>query len=544
MENVNDIKNSKEYSDFREYQEFRKFKAEQWKSARSKAQFTDDAKIQPQDKEIEDAVLGALMLERDAYAIVCDLLRPESFYDPGNQKIYAAINKLGVMQQPIDMLTVTQQLRADGALDDVGGPVRISELTSNVASAAHIEYHARIVAQKFLARRLISFCSEIEKKSFDESYDIDDLLQEAEGKLFEISQGNLKKDFTQIDPVINSAMEQIEAAGKRESGLSGLQTGFHNLDKLTSGWQNSDLIIIAARPAMGKTAFVLSMAKNMAVDYNTPVAIFSLEMSNLQLVNRLISNVCEIEGEKIKSGRLSRQEWEQLNSRVRSLFSAPLYVDDSPSLSILELRTKARRLVKEHGVKIIIIDYLQLMNATGMKFGSREQEVSMISRSLKQLAKELNIPVIALSQLSRKVEERNDGNKRPQLSDLRESGAIEQDADIVCFIHRPEYYTRSTTDAENRDIRGMAEFIVAKHRSGSVDDIEMTFVARFARFQNRSEPMPFEKGTMASKINDDPGPQEVYIPALADGQPSAVDASAMGLGNDAQGGPMPDFLSE
>lgn len=544
MENVNDIKNSKEYSDFREYQEFRKFKAEQWKSARSKAQFTDDAKIQPQDKEIEDAVLGALMLERDAYAIVCDLLRPESFYDPGNQKIYAAINKLGVMQQPIDMLTVTQQLRADGALDDVGGPVRISELTSNVASAAHIEYHARIVAQKFLARRLISFCSEIEKKSFDESYDIDDLLQEAEGKLFEISQGNLKKDFTQIDPVINSAMEQIEAAGKRESGLSGLQTGFHNLDKLTSGWQNSDLIIIAARPAMGKTAFVLSMAKNMAVDYNTPVAIFSLEMSNLQLVNRLISNVCEIEGEKIKSGRLSRQEWEQLNSRVRSLFSAPLYVDDSPSLSILELRTKARRLVKEHGVKIIIIDYLQLMNATGMKFGSREQEVSMISRSLKQLAKELNIPVIALSQLSRKVEERNDGNKRPQLSDLRESGAIEQDADIVCFIHRPEYYTRSTTDAENRDIRGMAEFIVAKHRSGSVDDIEMTFVARFARFQNRSEPMPFEKGTMASKINDDPGPQEVYIPAPADGQPNAVDASAMGLGNDAQSGPMPDFLSE
>ena len=543
MENVNDIKNSKEYSDFREYQEFRKFKAEQWKSARSKAQFTDDAKIQPQDKEIEDAVLGALMLERDAYAIVCDLLRPESFYDPGNQKIYAAINKLGVMQQPIDMLTVTQQLRAD-ALDDVGGPVRISELTSNVASAAHIEYHARIVAQKFLARRLISFCSEIEKKSFDESYDIDDLLQEAEGKLFEISQGNLKKDFTQIDPVINSAMEQIEAAGKRESGLSGLQTGFHNLDKLTSGWQNSDLIIIAARPAMGKTAFVLSMAKNMAVDYNTPVAIFSLEMSNLQLVNRLISNVCEIEGEKIKSGRLSRQEWEQLNSRVRSLFSAPLYVDDSPSLSILELRTKARRLVKEHGVKIIIIDYLQLMNATGMKFGSREQEVSMISRSLKQLAKELNIPVIALSQLSRKVEERNDGNKRPQLSDLRESGAIEQDADIVCFIHRPEYYTRSTTDAENRDIRGMAEFIVAKHRSGSVDDIEMTFVARFARFQNRSEPMPFENGTMASKINDDPGPQEVYIPAPADGQPNAVDASAMGLGNDAHGGPMPDFLSE
>ena len=475
MENVNDIKNSKEYSDFREYQEFRKFKAEQWKSARSKAQFTDDAKIQPQDKEIEDAVLGALMLERDAYAIVCDLLRPESFYDPGNQKIYAAINKLGVMQQPIDMLTVTQQLRADGALDDVGGPVRISELTSNVASAAHIEYHARIVAQKFLARRLISFCSEIEKKSFDESYDIDDLLQEAEGKLFEISQGNLKKDFTQIDPVINSAMEQIEAAGKRESGLSGLQTGFHNLDKLTSGWQNSDLIIIAARPAMGKTAFVLSMAKNMAVDYNTPVAIFSLEMSNLQLVNRLISNVCEIEGEKIKSGRLSRQEWEQLNSRVRSLFSAPLYVDDSPSLSILELRTKARRLVKEHGVKIIIIDYLQLMSGSG-KSDSRQQEISDISRSLKALARELSVPVIALSQLSRAVEQRPD--HRPMLSDLRESGAIEQDADVVMFIYRDDYYNHDS------EMKGISEIIIAKQRNGPIGTVNLVWLPQYTKFAN------------------------------------------------------------
>ena len=542
MENVNDIKNSKEYSDFREYQEFRKFKAEQWKSARSKAQFTDDAKIQPQDKEIEDAVLGALMLERDAYAIVCDLLRPESFYDPGNQKIYAAINKLGVMQQPIDMLTVTQQLRADGALDDVGGPVRISELTSNVASAAHIEYHARIVAQKFLARRLISFCSEIEKKSFDESYDIDDLLQEAEGKLFEISQGNLKKDFTQIDPVINSAMEQIEAAGKRDSGLSGLQTGFHNLDKLTSGWQNSDLIIIAARPAMGKTAFVLSMAKNMAVDYNTPVAIFSLEMSNLQLVNRLISNVCEIEGEKIKSGRLSRQEWEQLNSRVRSLFSAPLYVDDSPSLSILELRTKARRLVKEHGVKIIIIDYLQLMNASGMSFGSRQEEVSTISRSLKGLAKELNIPIIALSQLNRGVENREgEEGKRPQLSDLRESGAIEQDADMVCFIHRPEYY-KIYTSADGSDLRGMAEIIIAKHRNGAVGDVRLRFIGQYTRFQNPEDdmviPPPTEGGgaTFGSRMNAPIGSTATPPPPSAADFPPQTDNPFGGVGSD---GPLP-----
>lgn len=296
---------------------------------------------------------------------------------------------------------------------------------------------------------------------------------------------------------------------------------------------------------MGKTSFALSIAKNIAIDYRKPVAFFSLEMNNVQLINRLISNVCEVPGSKILSGQLSEDEWVRFDKRLPQMQGAPLYVDDTPGLSVFELRTKARRLKREHDIQLLMIDYLQLMNANGMRFNSRQEEVSTISRSLKGLAKELDIPIIALSQLNRTVEQRDglDG-KRPQLSDLRESGAIEQDADIVCFIHRPEYYTRSTTDAENRDIRGMAEFIVAKHRSGSVDDIEMTFVARFARFQNRSEPMPFEKGTMASKINDDPGPQEVYIPAPADGQPNAVDASAMGLGNDAQGGPMPDFLSE
>lgn len=505
---------------------------------------TDYGRIQPQAPELEEAVLGALMIEKDAYSLVSEILRPESFYEHRHQLIYSAITDLAVNQKPVDILTVKEQLSKRGELEEVGGPFYITQLSSKVASSAHIEYHARIIAQKALARELITFTSNIQSKAFDETLDVDDLMQEAEGKLFEISQQNMKKDYTQINPVIAEAYDLIQKAAARTDGLSGLESGYTKLDKMTSGWQKSDLIIIAARPAMGKTAFVLSMAKNIAVNFRNPVALFSLEMSNVQLVNRLISNVCEIPSEKIKSGQLADYEWQQLDYKLRDLLDAPLYVDDTPSLSVFELRTKARRLVREHGVKIIIIDYLQLMNATGMKFGSREQEVSMISRSLKQLAKELNIPVIALSQLSRKVEERNDGNKRPQLSDLRESGAIEQDADIVCFIHRPEYYTRSTTDAENRDIRGMAEFIVAKHRSGSVDDIEMTFVARFARFQNRSEPMPFEKGTMASKINDDPGPQEVYIPAPADGQPSAVDASAMGLGNDAQGGPMPDFLSE
>lgn len=431
--------------------------------------------------------------------MVCDLLKPESFYDPVNSMVYAAIQQLGAAQKPIDMLTVTEQLRLDGNLEKIGGPVVVSELTSRVLSGANVEYHARIVAQKYLARELISFSSDISTKAFDEVHDVDDLLQEAEGRLFEISQRNVKKDVTQINPVIEQAIKQIQAAANRASGLSGLESGFHELDKLTSGWQSSDLIIIAARPAMGKTAFVLSMAKNMAVNYEIPVAIFSLEMSNVQLVNRLISNVCELGGEKIKSGQLSPMEWDQLMSRVKELQDARLYIDDTPSLSILELRTKARRLVREHQVRFIIIDYLQLMNATGMKFGSREQEVSMISRSLKQLAKELDIPIVALSQLNRSVETRGkDGDrdsKRPQLSDLRESGAIEQDADIVCFIHRPEYYLRSDTDMEGRNIRGLAEFIVAKHRSGRVDDVKMRFRKEFARFEN------WEDGPMVSAVS-------------------------------------------
>ena len=343
-------------------------------------------RVPPRDLDVEQAVLGALMLEKDAYSVVCDLLKPESFYDPVNSMVYAAIQQLGAAQKPIDMLTVTEQLRLDGNLEKIGGPVVVSELTSRVLSGANVEYHARIVAQKYLARELISFSSDISTKAFDEVHDVDDLLQEAEGRLFEISQRNVKKDVTQINPVIEQAIKQIQAAANRASGLSGLESGFHELDKLTSGWQSSDLIIIAARPAMGKTAFVLSMAKNMAVNYEIPVAIFSLEMSNVQLVNRLISNVCELGGEKIKSGQLSPMEWDQLMSRVKELQDARLYIDDTPSLSILELRTKARRLVREHQVRFIIIDYLQLMNATGMKFGSREQEVSMISRSLKQLA--------------------------------------------------------------------------------------------------------------------------------------------------------------
>lgn len=498
-----------------------------------KPQITDPSgKLQPQATELEEMVLGALMLEKDAYTEVCDLLVPDSFYDPRNQKIYDAISRLGANQKPIDMLTVIEQLRANGTLEEIGGAVTITDLTARVTSAAHVEYHARIIAQKFLARRLISFANSIQGQAFDESNDIDDLLQQAEGELFEISQTQLKREVVQVDSIISQAMQQIQAAANRESGLSGLPSGYSDLDALTSGWQNSDLIIIAARPAMGKTAFVLSMAKNMAVDFNIPVAVFSLEMSNIQLINRMISNVCEITGDTIRSGRLSDEEWDRLNSRVKYLFGAPIYIDETPGLSITELRTKARRLVREHGVKIIIIDYLQLMNATGMKFGSREQEVSTISRNLKALAKELNIPIIALSQLNRSTETRED--KRPVLSDLRESGAIEQDADFVAFIHRPEYYTRSSEDAQGNDIRGLAEFIVAKHRSGQVDTVKMRFTSKYVRFENWDDTRRLVRTTIQSRMNTENADDNADMPYPASTGAFNQDPFAAG--------PMPDIM--
>lgn len=444
----------------------------------------DIGKLPPQARELEEAVLGALMLEKDAYSIVSEILKAESFYDPIHQSIYDAIQSLAIHQKPVDVLTVVEELKRKGALESAGGAVYVAELTDKVASAAHIEYHARIIAQKYLARELITFSSDVVSQAFDDTIDVDDLMQETEGRLFEISQRNVKKDAVQINPVIKEALTNLQSAANRKDGYSGIQTGFNALDDITSGWQNSDLVIIAARPAMGKTAFVLSMAKNMALNYNYPVGVFSLEMSNVQLVNRLIVNVCQIPGENIKSGRLSDDEWERLDSKIRDLYDAPIFVDDTPSLSVFELRTKARRLVREHGVKILIIDYLQLMNASGMSFGSREQEVSTISRSLKGLAKELNIPIIALSQLNRGVENRQGTEgKRPQLADLRESGAIEQDADIVCFIHRPEYY--KITEDETGSLIGVAEIIVAKHRNGPTGFVRMHFDNKYALFENQ-----------------------------------------------------------
>ncbi len=441
--------------------------------------------VQPQALELEEAVLGALMIDSDAIGRLGDILKPESFYDKRNNLLFKAIQEMDLNDRPIDILTVTEYLRSKGDLEEVGGPVYIAQLTSRVVSSVNIEYHANIIAQKKLARDLIKFTSKTQVQAFDETQDVEELMQQAEAELFEISRHNMKRDFTPVSGVIKDAYAAIEKAARNTSGISGLSTGFTDLDKMTSGWQNTDLIILAARPAMGKTAFALSLIRNMAVDQGIPVGMFSLEMGNVQLVNRLICNVCQIPGDKIKSGRLEKYEWGQLDSKIVALENAPIYVDDTPQLSVFELRTKARRMVREHGVKMLFIDYLQLMTANVGK-GSRQEEISTISRSLKGLAKELNIPIMALSQLNRNLEGREGvEGKRPQLSDLRESGAIEQDADIVLFVNRPEYF-HIYKDGDF-DWRNKAEIIIAKHRNGATGDVRLTFRKEYARFMNMDD---------------------------------------------------------
>lgn len=474
------------------------------------------AHLQPQAVELEKVVLGALMIDSDAFSMVSEILKPETFYEPRHQKIYQAIQTMNMEERPVDIMTLIDELTKMGEIDKIGGASYLMDISSQVASAAHIEYHARILAQKALARQLIHYAGDIETRAFDESVDVDELMQHAEGELFSISQTNMKQDYVQVDPVIKEALDILKRAAANAGGLTGIPTGFAGLDDMTSGWQASDLVIIAGRPAMGKTSFALSIAKNVAVDYHVPTAFFSLEMNNVQLVNRLISNVCEVSGHKILTGQLDDEDWKRLDVKIRALTGAPIYIDDTPGLSIFELRTKARRLVREKGVKIIMIDYLQLMNANGMKFGSRQEEVSTISRSLKGLAKELNVPVLALSQLSRNVENREGiEGKRPQLSDLRESGAIEQDADMVLFVHRPEYY-RIYQDEKGNDLHGMAQIIIAKHRKGATGDVLLNFRGEFTRFQDpeNAQDAPFESGgeIMSSRINSGSGMPDMPIP--------------------------------
>ncbi len=440
-------------------------------------------KLPPQAVDLEEAVLGAMMLEQTALNTVIDILKPESFYKDAHAKIYSAMMVLFTKGEPVDILTVTHTLRKEGTLELVGGPIYISQLTNRIASAANIEVHARIIAQKFIQRELIRISNDIIRDAYEESSDVFDLLDKAENNLFQVAEGNIRKNYDKMSSLIKLALDQIEAARENTSGVSGVPTGFNALDRVTSGWQNSDMIVLAARPGMGKTAFVLSMARNMAVEFGRGVAIFSLEMSSVQLVQRLISSETEIDAEKLRKGNLEEHEVHQLNQRVARLSEAPIYIDDTPALSVFELRAKCRRLKAQFGISMIIIDYLQLMTAGGdNKGGNREQEISTISRSIKQIAKELDVPVIALSQLSRQVETRG-GDKRPLLSDLRESGAIEQDADIVGFIYRPEYYGIDV-DADGNSNHQKAEIIIAKHRNGSLEDVPLRFIGKLAKFTN------------------------------------------------------------
>ena len=440
-----------------------------------------EAGIPPQAVELEEAVLGALMLENDSISTVQEYLTEHSFYTEEHRLIYRAIDELAQARKPVDFYTVTERLKSKNELARIGGTAYLAQLTQKVGSAANVEFHARIIAQKYVQRELIRSAVEIQRRSYDNSTDITDLIGYAESEILKITEGHVKRSVQKASDILNRTKRQIEEAGKNDSRYSGIRSGFTSLDDITLGWQPSDLIIIAARPSMGKTAFVLTMARNMAVNYDTPVAFFSLEMSSIQLMTRLIVAETGLSGTLIRSGKLSPEQWRLLESKVEPLGMAPLYIDDTPALSVFEFRSKARRLHAHNGIKLIIIDYLQLMTGAAQDNKSnREQEVAFISRTLKAKAKELNVPVIALSQLNRTTEARG-GSKRPQLSDLRESGAIEQDADIVAFIHRPEYYGFTQTE-DGMPTAGLAEIILAKHRNGAVTDIRLKFIKDQAQF--------------------------------------------------------------
>ncbi|WP_336516317.1 replicative DNA helicase [Pollutibacter soli] len=447
-------------------------------------------KIPPQSRELEDAVLGAIMLEKSAFDTVVEILKPECFYVDANQRIFSAMMGLAQKSMPIDLLTVVEELRFREELEMVGGAFYVSKLTNAVVSSANIETHARIILQKFIQRELIRISGETISDAYEDSTDVFDLLDEAESRLFEITNNHLRKNFDSIDVVLMKTIKRIDDMRNRQEDITGVPTGFHSLDKVTYGWQNSDLVILAARPSVGKTAFALNLARNAAMHPTkpTPVAFFSLEMSSAQLVQRILSAESEILLEKIARGRMEEHEMQQLYKKgIQPLSKAPIFIDDTAALNIFELRAKCRRLKSKHNIGIIIIDYLQLMSGGGDNRNSnREQEISTISRNLKGLAKELQVPIIALSQLSREVEKRKDGKNLPQLSDLRESGAIEQDADMVMFLYRPEYHGL-TSNEMGESVKGETYVRIAKHRNGSLENIKLKGLLHIQKFIDAPE---------------------------------------------------------
>ncbi len=460
----------------------------------------DLGKLPPQALDLEESVLGALMLEKDALTNVIDILKPENFYKDANKEIYQSIIDLFNDSEPIDLLTVTSQLKKNGKLEYVGGSFYVTQLTTRVNSASNIEYHARIILEQSIKRQLIEVSGEVQKEAYEDTTDVFDLLDNTEQSLFDISESHIRKNYSQVKGLMKEAIDELQAKKTRKDGITGVPSGFIDLDNITSGWQPSDLVIIAGRPSMGKTAFVLSMMRNASIDHEMPIALFSLEMSSLQIVNRLISSEAELDSDKIKKGNLKDYEWQQLLHKTDQLNNAKIFIDDTPALSILELRAKSRRLKSQHDIQCIIVDYLQLMSGEyGKSSGNREQEIASISRSLKAIAKELNVPVLALSQLSRAVETRG-GDKRPVLSDLRESGSIEQDADMVLFIYRADRYD-ITEDEDGNLTAGVAEVLLRKNRNGPTGKVKLKFIERFAKFADMSSNDEMTTNKFQSKAN-------------------------------------------
>ena len=460
----------------------------------------DLGKLPPQALDLEESVLGALMLEKDALTNVIDILKPENFYKDANKEIYQSIIDLFNDSEPIDLLTVTSQLKKNGKLEYVGGSFYVTQLTTRVNSASNIEYHARIILEQSIKRQLIEVSGEVQKEAYEDTTDVFDLLDNTEQSLFDISESHIRKNYSQVKGLMKEAIDELQAKKTRKDGITGVPSGFIDLDNITSGWQPSDLVIIAGRPSMGKTAFVLSMMRNASIDHEMPIALFSLEMSSLQIVNRLISSEAELDSDKIKKGNLKDYEWQQLLHKTDQLNNAKIFIDDTPALSILELRAKSRRLKSQHDIQCIIVDYLQLMSGEyGKSSGNREQEIASISRSLKAIAKELNVPVLALSQLSRAVETRG-GDKRPVLSDLRESGSIEQDADMVLFIYRADRYD-ITEDEDGNLTAGVAEVLLRKNRNGPTGKVKLKFIERFAKFADLSSTDEMTTNKFQSKAN-------------------------------------------
>ena len=441
-------------------------------------------RVPPQASEVEQSVLGAMLIEKTAIPKAIEILAPDAFYLTKHEIIYSAILSLFERGNPVDLITLNEELKRRGQLEEVGGAYYLTELTTRVDTAANIEYHARIIAEKSLMRKMIETMTGLIGQAYDPSTDAFELLDDSEREIFHISDSQLRKPASSLNDILKGTLANLEAVHGREGGITGVPSGFTRLDDMTGGWQKTDLIIIAARPSMGKTAFSLAMARNAAMhpELTTGVAIFSLEMGSHQLAQRLLTSEARVDAQSARTGRLRDEDWPNLAKAAGRLSAAPIYIDDTPGLGILELRAKCRRLKAEHDIGLVIVDYLQLMHGSTSGRTNREQEIAQISRSLKGLAKELDLPVIALSQLSRAVESRG-GDKRPQLSDLRESGSIEQDADVVAFIYRAERYG-ITVDENGQSTEGMGEIIIGKQRNGPIGSVQLAFVNQYARFEN------------------------------------------------------------